>query len=202
MLNKQKYQKEIEEILLDHLAVSTDGQIGDCRNKMSCSGCIFDGGDCRKKVKDWLNSDSDILSNKEKQYLQNVVKPFQQKVKYICKYTYNNTERIGIAIDADANIFLPTFKKGTMYKGMKVNKNYTLAALGLKEINAEEIFKALGYAKKETDENITYFKPNNDWRYISFKKDGTNVWFGQHSILGKDEIEACKKRMEELKNKK
>lgn len=98
----------------------------------TCNGCIFDGGDCCKKVKDWLNSECDILSNKEKQYLQNIVKPFQQKVQYICKNTEDDTEWIVIAINGDVDITLPSFKEGAMYKGMETNKNYTLEELGLK----------------------------------------------------------------------
>lgn len=80
-----------------------------------------------------------ILSDKEKEYLSAVIKPFRDKVKGICKYVdpYSNTleeceERIVISFENICNdIALPNFMQGTMYTGMKAGKEYTLKELGL-----------------------------------------------------------------------
>lgn len=85
--------------------------------------------------------ESEILDEKEKEYLSNVIKPFKNRVQNILKETViqanpfefkvKQTEHIVIQIVNDENIYLPTFKKNTMYKNMKTNKQYTLKELGL-----------------------------------------------------------------------
>lgn len=77
-----------------------------------------------------------ILDDKEKEYLSAVIKPFRKYVKYIYKYDYKVNERITICYrEYVGNVImgfsLPSFEKGTMYKGMKTNKQYTLEELGL-----------------------------------------------------------------------
>ncbi len=75
-----------------------------------------------------------ILDDKEKEYLGNLIRPFRDKVKYIVKIRYsriNNTAYIFIKINNDDYINLPYFKENTMYKNMKINKEYTLEELGL-----------------------------------------------------------------------
>ena len=76
----------------------------------------------------------EILDEAEKRYLRNIIRPFRDKVKTIKKGTLNiNDEQyISINFENTANNFaLPNFKKGTMYKGMGVDKKYTLEELGL-----------------------------------------------------------------------
>ena len=77
-----------------------------------------------------------ILDNVEKNYLSKVIKPFRDRVLCIRKYEYHQDEYIGIYLEyyngASADIFsLPEFEKGTMYKGMEAEKDYTLEELGL-----------------------------------------------------------------------
>lgn len=67
-----------------------------------------------------------MLDETEKRYLSNVIKPFRDKVKAIEKVSY-----LKIYIKEDEPTILPYFEKGTMYKGMKENKEYTLKELGL-----------------------------------------------------------------------
>lgn len=83
----------------------------------------------------WLEEEyvPDILTDKEKAYLSAVIKPWKNKIKFIEKFndTYDN-ERILIWIIGDCrNIYLPQFEKEKMYKGMELNKRYTLEDLGL-----------------------------------------------------------------------
>ena len=78
---------------------------------------------------------SEILNEKEKEYLSNFIKPFRNGVLAITKYNYNNgDEYLQIEVN-QPNWFecikLPYFEKGTMYKGMKLGFTYILKELGL-----------------------------------------------------------------------
>ena len=81
-----------------------------------------------------------ILTDKEKEYLRNVIKPFRNRVKYISKQKTYEYEYISICNRTPADIaycgkvsyiILPYFERGTMYNNMKVEKQYTLEELGL-----------------------------------------------------------------------
>ena len=78
-----------------------------------------------------------ILTDDEKEYLSNVIKPFRNRIISIRKYKFNQDEYIGIYIkyyaetDESEMITLPLFKEGTIYKGMKLNREYLLEELGL-----------------------------------------------------------------------
>ena len=72
-----------------------------------------------------------ILDDKEKEYLSNVIRPFRDKIEYIIKYETCKGEYICIRLKNDEPILLPDFKENTMYKNMKVDKEYTLEELGL-----------------------------------------------------------------------
>lgn len=83
----------------------------------------------------WLEEEykPNILDDVEKAYLSAVIKPFRKRIKYIEKIGYssvNNDQFLCIAL-ADDRCGLPNFKKGTMYKGMRTGKRYTLEELGL-----------------------------------------------------------------------
>ena len=82
-----------------------------------------------------------ILTEKEKEYLSAVIKPFKDKVAYIAKqqgfkyqgFMYSeklSVEFIIIYID-DEKIILPSYEAGKMYKGMKLMEKYTVEDLGL-----------------------------------------------------------------------
>ena len=81
------------------------------------------------KYETLFEREEEILDKTEKRYLSNVIKPFRDKVKAIEKVSYSR-EFIKIYIKDEPTI-LPYFEKGTMYKGMKENKEYTLKELGL-----------------------------------------------------------------------
>lgn len=73
-----------------------------------------------------------ILDDKEKEYLSSVIKPFRDRVKRIIKIldSCSNTASILIQLNDD-HISLPDFKENTMYKNMKLEKDYSLEELGL-----------------------------------------------------------------------
>ena len=77
-----------------------------------------------------------ILDEVEKEYLSNVIKPFRDSVISICKHNLRGYEYVcTIFYDkfyCNKNCFsLPLFEKGTMYKGMEIDKHYSLKDLGL-----------------------------------------------------------------------
>lgn len=73
-----------------------------------------------------------ILDDVERKYLSAVIKPFRNKVKSINKAASEaNQEFIAIDFKNGDETFLPWFKAGTMYKGMKLGRKYTLEELGL-----------------------------------------------------------------------
>ena len=87
-----------------------------------------------------------ILDDVEKEYLGNIIKPFRNRILYIAKSetvkTYDNPnpkiyECIYIMYKDSTKkknpyyMGFPHFEKGTMYKGMELDKKYTLEELGL-----------------------------------------------------------------------
>ena len=77
-----------------------------------------------------------ILTKSEKEYLSAVIRPFRDRIIYIKKREVNQDEYIRVFLnyyagEEDEVILLPSFKKGTMYKGMKIEEEYTLEELEL-----------------------------------------------------------------------
>lgn len=78
-----------------------------------------------------------ILDDIEKEYLSNVIKPFRKhiiKIRKIQNYEYEFIEIMIYRNDEEVSCEVtsfPYFNKGKMYKGMKINKAYTLEELGL-----------------------------------------------------------------------
>ena len=83
------------------------------------------------EVENGFIQEKEILDETEKRYLKAVIRPFKDKIIYISKETdFSREYYIYIDLDDDS-ICLPNFKKGTMYNGMEVKKEYTLKELGL-----------------------------------------------------------------------
>ena len=80
-------------------------------------------------------NNAQILDDEERRYLSAVIRPFRDRVEFICKVNFLEDlfqrQRIAIGITDDIDIALPYFKGGTMYKGMKPGHAYTLEELGL-----------------------------------------------------------------------
>lgn len=120
----------------------------------NCDNCIFQWVCCEDSIlrASWINhkeiySDKflnqeieieapDILDEKEKEYLSNVIKPFRYRVVSIAKIGYNDRYFISIRIQSKFTLSkmghtdLPIFNTD-MYEGMESNKEYTLKELGL-----------------------------------------------------------------------
>lgn len=73
-----------------------------------------------------------LLTQKEKKYLENVIKPFKDRVSGIevNSFWYDKCW-LAIHIFNDCKIEFPLFKKGTIYRGIELDRNYTLEELGL-----------------------------------------------------------------------
>ena len=70
-----------------------------------------------------------ILNDEEREYLSVVVKPFRNNVRYITKQRVSKEFLVILLID-DA-VLLPSYEKGTTYKGLETENSYTLEQLGL-----------------------------------------------------------------------
>ena len=87
----------------------------------------------------WENSpiqfrDDEPLTPKEREYLKLVFRPFANNIAYVRKLSTDNSEYICVYIwngRNAASMVFPVFEKGTMYKGMKLKKSYTLKELGI-----------------------------------------------------------------------
>lgn len=87
-----------------------------------------------------LEIEKQILNDIEKRYLENVLKPFKDRILFAKKTTIYDTDsgyeyvcfKVVTPDNEDYNyLVLPYFIKGTMYKGMKIDKGYSLEELGL-----------------------------------------------------------------------
>lgn len=157
MRNIDKYEKEIKEIIeKKETAIAIDKNLNKlkCCSNIACSDCLFNTNGtmiCAYNAVKWLMKEykePPILEESEKRYLENVIRPFKDRIIYVakdeCVKTYENPnakiyECIYIMYKDSSkkqNPFymgFPCFEKGTMYKGMELGKRYTLKGLGLCE---------------------------------------------------------------------
>lgn len=74
-----------------------------------------------------------VLDDKEREYLSYGIRPFREKIECIYKHqmSYSDEYYIAIRLKDGDSLMYPRFKGNTMYKGMEVEKEYTLEELGL-----------------------------------------------------------------------
>lgn len=91
----------------------------------------------KKSLVDWLLQDykEPILEEDEREYLAAVIRPFKENVCTVCKKYIQSCsglsyEYIVVKLNAERWGF-PKFVEGTMYKGMELDKEYSLEELGL-----------------------------------------------------------------------
>lgn len=73
----------------------------------------------------------EILDEVEKEYLRGVIRPFRKDIEKIRKNPSSEGEYLIIIFKDDDTMSFKNFKKGTMYKNMKIHEEYTLEELGL-----------------------------------------------------------------------
>ena len=95
---------------------------------------------CLTTVIAWLEQEhkEPILDEAEKNYLSAVIKPFRNRVQYIAKVFADDAwfYRINCYIfihfnDGSDDMDFPVFNESKMYKGMAIDRPYTLKELGL-----------------------------------------------------------------------
>lgn len=108
-----------------------------CKNK-DCMKCPFAKNDGCMFIRDkrpdrWNLLQEQILDNKEKEYLKNIIEPFKNRVQFIVKNKriIKNKEYIVIVTDENYPMTLPDFDLNAMYKVMETDIKYTLKELGL-----------------------------------------------------------------------
>ena len=124
-----EYLRERDEHIYDAICdVNGYSKCVNCEENADCYECNL------RNLK-WLLEErkEPFLTESERQYLLAVIKPFRTRVEYILKEENidSHTEFIHIELsDGDVADF-PNFKANTMYKGMEIDKSYTLEELGL-----------------------------------------------------------------------
>lgn len=147
-------KKKLRDITLEELKIWKEKHCS-----AHCLNCVFSNVYCSESSSDcWINNkdiysdkflnqeikiETDILSEKEKEYLKSIIKPFKDRVEYIEKKISMNCTGstfyyITIATKSIVNdnimeiIALPYFKlESKTYNGMELNREYTLKELGL-----------------------------------------------------------------------
>lgn len=140
--NLEHYKEELKEIvrfrydrplkLADEIRTKLDKDI--MYGPGSGNECFTDS------ILDWMAQpyEAPILDSVEKRYLKSVIKPFKDKITFICKCELKaNRYYIRIVVSSAVlpsgldSIYFPIFIGDKMYKGMKANKCYSLEELGL-----------------------------------------------------------------------
>lgn len=132
MLNIEKYEEEIVKMM------GTSRTDGVLRMFVAIKKGMEYGDITYKDAMEWLLSEykEPVLNKAEKEYLSAVIKPFRDKVKFIRLPSYEclNLTHTCMRMYGDCRcelVKLPSFKIGTMYKGMELDRKYTLEELGL-----------------------------------------------------------------------
>lgn len=139
--NLEHYKEELKEIFssdYDHplaMVVKIENRFNEFL------GCQKTDNKCfTDDILDWMAQpyEAPILDSVEKRYLKSVIKPFKDKITFICKCELKeNRCYIRIIVSSAVlpsgldSIYFPIFIGDTMYKGMKANKCYSLEELGL-----------------------------------------------------------------------
>ena len=128
MLNIEKYKDDILNAELTH--------INCCVNHLNNKGiCFKNCKECKKAAMKWLLEEykEPILDDVEKEYLSAAIKPFRKMIAYIVKAQDfdDGKQCIRIILQNGDGMHFPYLDDDAMYKGMEVNKEYSLEELGL-----------------------------------------------------------------------
>lgn len=145
MKNKEYFKDQIYDILCSRKNVAVNSKTGEpfmCgHNCVNCALFRPDGTCQTRAFMNWLDGEhkEHVLTYEEKQYLENFIRPFKNRVKSITKRLYSNDDAyIQLIVKSiyEQNyelMNLPLFVRNKMYKDMELGKQYTLKDLGLFE---------------------------------------------------------------------
>lgn len=128
MKNIEKYKDEIlNSSRADLTCCVNDSILG--------KNCYRTCNECKKHAMQWLLSEAEepILDEVEREYLSYGIRQFREKIECIYKHqmSYIDEYYIAVRLKDGYSLRYPRFKGNTMYKGMEVEKEYTLEELGL-----------------------------------------------------------------------
>lgn len=90
---------------------------------------------CLGESLEWLNQEykDPILDDVEREYLSAVIRPFRKMIAYIVKAQDfdDGKQCIRVILQNGDGMHFPYLDDDAMYKGMEVNKEYSLEELGL-----------------------------------------------------------------------
>ena len=74
-----------------------------------------------------------LLTVEERKYLLMVTKPYKEDIEYVIKLegAVTGKESLFISVKDHGYISFPLYEKGTMYKGLELNKKYEIEELSL-----------------------------------------------------------------------
>ena len=137
MKNIEKYKEEIKNAFIEQTAIgcaTKKSREGNCNDESDCNTC------CLKSfnwlLKEYKEPTKPILTEKEKIIINNILKaykPFNKELSYITKVRWNcgkNNCYLNFKY-GDDNFGTLTFNQDKLFKGMEINKVYTLEGLGL-----------------------------------------------------------------------
>lgn len=132
MLNIEKYRDVVLENLNNcHLEKSLRELYGEtvvCCPHTNCD-------ECKKRLREWLLEEAKepILDDAEREYLKAAIRPFRKMIAYIVKAQDfdDGKQCIRIILQNGDGMHFPYLDDDAMYKGMEVNKEYSLEELGL-----------------------------------------------------------------------
>lgn len=131
MKNIEKY-KGIVLNRLPRCDIETDIRKQGGKSAIDCAHTSCE--ECKEKFFKWLLEEYEepILDDAERKYLADVIRPFRKEVNTISKFnSFDGRQYIYIEMKDRRGSNLPTFPKGTMYKGMIEGMHYSLKELGL-----------------------------------------------------------------------
>lgn len=133
--NLEHYKEDLKEIVKINFD-NPRGVIKKIREIFGCQIKLEYGEHPTSAILEWMAQPyrEPILDDVEKKYLSEVIKPFLSKIKYIAKFKSacsEDTQYIHIAFYDGDGLTFPYFKANSMYKGMELNKAYTLKELRL-----------------------------------------------------------------------
>lgn len=128
MLNIEKYK--------DNIINADQSDITCCVIDLFHNGvCPHDCKDCKKAAMKWLLEEykEPVLDDVEREYLSATIKPFRKMIAYIVKAQDfdDGKQCIRIILQNGDGMHFPYLNDDAMYKGMEVNKEYSLEELGL-----------------------------------------------------------------------
>lgn len=145
MKNIEKYEEKLRPFGVN-FAITTSGNIRSCK-EFRCGNCAFHcvfDSDCYVARLKWLMKEYEepVLSDKEKEFIKNMIADLDIKISHIKKYRYvngNGNTKIRIIITVIDSInkdyeddfvdFVVT--EDMPFEGMELNKAYTFEELGL-----------------------------------------------------------------------